>query len=97
MKRIFVLALIIFNIMLVGGAFSEAEEIKVNYISALVAYNKFKKNNAWLVDAMPKYDYEKSHAVGSINLPNDGASDIQKIREMELPFAKNDEIIVYCN
>lgn len=96
MGKVFVLTLIIFNVM--GGAcFAEALNKKVNMISGLVAHNKYQRNNAILLDVMPPSDYEKFHAVGSINLPNDGPGDIQKIREMELPFSKSDEIIVYCS
>lgn len=96
MRITFVLALVVLNTMIIKATYSEAEEIKVNYVSPLVAYNKYKKN-AWLVDAMPVVDYARSHAVGAINLPNDGADDIQKIRVMDMPFAKSDEIVVYCN
>ncbi|MBT1074663.1 rhodanese-like domain-containing protein [Geobacter grbiciae] len=96
MRKKLTLAMFILNIFIVGSAYSESEDIKVNYITPVVASNKFKKN-AWLVDAMPEVDYAKSHAVGAINLPNDGPDDIKKILVMDLPFTKNDEIIVYCN
>ncbi len=97
MKRTFVLALLIFNIMMLGGFIAEAGDAKVNYISAFAAHSKYKKNNAVLIDVMPVVDYERFHAVGAINLPNDGPADIEKIKQMELPFSKNDEIIVYCS
>ncbi len=95
MKRVLVLTLFIFQ-TIVGGSFAESENTNVNYISAFSAHNKYQKNNAILIDVMPTVDYEKFHAAGAINLPNDGPSDIKKIEEMELPFSKNDEIIVYC-
>lgn len=96
MRRTFVQALFIINILIIGGAYANAEDIKINYITPLAASNKFKKN-AWLVDAMPAVDYEKSHAVGAINLPNDGPDDIKKLIVIDLPFGKSDEIVVYCN
>ncbi|EHP86988.1 hypothetical protein GeomeDRAFT_1555 [Geobacter metallireducens RCH3] len=97
MNRTFALALLLLSIMMTGGTYAEAGDAKVNYISAFAAHTKYKNDNAILIDVMPVVDYEKFHAVGAINLPNDGPADIERIKQMELPFTKKDEIIVYCS
>lgn len=97
MKRTFVLLLLIFSIMMAGGIYAKAGDAKINYITAYAAHIKYKKDNAILIDVMPVVDYARFHAVGAINLPNDGPADIERIRQMELPFSKKDEIIVYCS
>lgn len=96
MRKIFICTFII-AISVITTCYAAEENQKINYISAFSAQNKYKKDNAILIDAMATRDFEKFHAVGSINLPNDGEGDLQKIRMMDLPFKASDEIVVYCS
>lgn len=67
-----------------------------NMISAFEAYNKFKKGDAVFIDAMGTDKYAKMHILGAINMPNNGKKDLEFVRNMPMPFAIDQEIIVYC-
>ena len=69
---------------------------EVPRIDAKMAYYKFNAGGVILVDAMDQRTFAKKHILGSICLPNDGREDIERIRNMDMPFPKNREIIVYC-
>jgi rhodanese-related sulfurtransferase len=65
-------------------------------ISAAEAYKIFKTGDAVFVDANPLDAYDRKHILGSVNIPNDGAKDIEALRNMELPFTKDKKLIIYC-
>jgi rhodanese-related sulfurtransferase len=69
---------------------------EVPRIDAKMAYFKYKAGQVILVDAMDQKTFAKKHILGSICLPNDGPVDIERIRNMNIPFPKDKEIIVYC-
>ncbi len=69
---------------------------EVPRIDAKMAYFKYKAGQVILVDAMDYRTFAKKHILGSISLPNDGPADIERIRNMEIPFPKDKEILVYC-
>lgn len=78
------------------SVYAEQRNPQVPRISASTAYKKFMNGDAILIDANPASTYQKTHILGSINMPNDGPEDIEKFRSMPLSFALTDEIIVYC-
>jgi rhodanese-related sulfurtransferase len=94
MKKAIFIILIAFMTTTTGYSAQKLSEIP--RISSNTAFSKFSKGNAILIDANPESTYHKIHVLGSVNLPNDGPADIQKLRDMSLPFNINDEIIVYC-
>ena len=69
---------------------------EVPRIDAKMAYLKYKPGRVILVDAMGPKTFAKKHILGSMSLPNDDSADIERIRDMEIPFPKDKEIIVYC-
>lgn len=86
---------IIFHIFLNQGN-TQTTPSEVPRIDAAMAFYKYKAGNTILIDAMSSKTFIKKHILGSINLPNDGPQDIERIRNMKLPFPKDKEIIVYC-
>ena len=83
-------------LILSGQAVAQIKGPEVPRISAEMAYYKYKTGKVILVDAMDQRTFAKKHILGSISLPNDGARDIECIRNMEIPFPKDTEFIVYC-
>jgi hypothetical protein len=75
---------------------SEVPYPEVPRIDAKLAYLYYKTGKAILVDAMDRTTFNKKRILGSINLPNDGPQDLEKIRNMEMPFQKEMVFIVYC-
>lgn len=69
---------------------------EVPRIDATMAYYKYKAGNTILIDSMTRGTFAKRHALGAINLPNDGPGDLERIMNMELPLSKDKEILVYC-
>jgi len=66
-------------------------------ISAHSAYLKYKQGNVIIIDVMTKKSYAKQHIFGAFNLPGDeGPAALELIKNAELPFPKNKEIILYC-
>lgn len=65
-------------------------------INAYSAYQEYKSGSVFIIAADPEVTYRKYHLVGSINLPNDGPEDIERVKNMELTIPKNKKIIVYC-
>ena len=65
-------------------------------ISAAEAYKIFKTGDAIFIDANPSHAYVEKHILGSVNIPNDGANDIEYVRNTELPFPKDMKLITYC-
>jgi rhodanese-related sulfurtransferase len=96
MKKLVALFLMIFMacVSQVGGEIRDRSEVP--RISAILAYEKFKTGKTILVDANPEATFSKKHILGSFNIPNDGAQDIARMREMILPFKPEQEIVVYC-
>jgi len=88
----FLLSVLIFS----NQAIAQSRHPEVPRISAEMAYYKYKTGKVILVDAMDQRTFAKKHILGSISLPNDGARDIERIRNMEIPFPKDTEFIVYC-
>ena len=78
------------------AAHAETEKKDIPLISARIAYKNFIAGKGILVDSMAKGSYEKNHLIGSINLPNDGRSDLENLRQMQLPFPIDQEIYVFC-
>lgn len=78
------------------SVYADQRNPQVSRISATTAYKKFMNGTAILIDANPSSTYDKTHILGSINMPNDGPADIEKFRNTPLPFNLTDEIIVYC-
>lgn len=89
---IFLLSILIFS----GQAGGQPKLPEVPRIDAKMAYYKFRAGTVILVDAMDHKTFAKKHILGSISLPNDGPADIERIRNMNIPFPKDREIIVYC-
>ena len=69
---------------------------EVPRIDAAMAYYKYNAGNTILIDAMTRETFAKRHALGAINLSNDGPGDLERIMNMELPIPKDKEILVYC-
>ena len=69
---------------------------EVPRIDPTMAYYKYNAGNTILIDAMTRETFAKRHALGAINLPNDGPEDRERIMNMEIPFPKDKEILVYC-
>jgi hypothetical protein len=69
---------------------------EVPRIDSKMAYYKYKAGDSIIIDAMPPSTYAKKHILGAINLPNDGPEDRERIMNMEIPFPKDKEILVYC-
>ncbi len=99
--RMFVLTLFLFyltdvfaqtsNIRVPANAFPEIQRI-----SAESAYLKYRSGRTVFADANTSRTFVVQHILGSINLPNDGPEDIERVRKMNLPFPKDKEIILYC-
>lgn len=77
-------------------AASEVKYPEVPRIDAKMAYLYYKTGQAVLVDAMDRPTFLKKRILGSISLPNDGPQDIERIRNMEIPYPKEIIFIVYC-
>lgn len=69
---------------------------KVPRVSASQAYSIYKSGRAVMIDTMAAHNFRKSHILGSINLPYDGRKDLERIKNMRLPFPKEQLILVYC-
>ena len=95
MLKLIVIVIVSF-VFTAAYAASQEDLSTVKRISAAEAYAKYKKGDAIFVDAMGPHAYAKKHIVGSINMPNDGPQDIQALRDMTIPFALDQEFVVYC-
>ena len=89
---LFLLGILIFA----SQGVAQPKHPEVPRIDAKMAYFKYKAGQVILVDAMDQKTFAKKHILGSICLPNDGPADIERIRNMNIPFPKDKEIIVYC-
>ncbi len=95
MKKSILCTLVIYFILL-NLAKAQTRLPEIPKIDATMAFYKYKAGNTILIDAMPAHDFVKRHILGSINLPNDGSRDIERIRNMKIPFPRDKEILVYC-
>ncbi len=89
------IASVLVLLTLIGGA-AYAKYDEAPRISAAEAYKIFKTGDAIFVDANPPEAYARKHILGSVNIPNDGAKDIEYLRNTELPFDKDMKLITYC-
>jgi hypothetical protein len=88
---------VIFILFLSSQVIAEKHQLpEVPRISAILAYERYKTGKVILVNAMNDEGHKKNHILGAINMPNDGPSDLQRIREGGLVFPPDTEIIVYC-
>jgi rhodanese-related sulfurtransferase len=69
---------------------------EVPRIDATMAYYMYKQGSVVLIDAMGPTTFAQKHILGSINIPNDGPQDLERVRNMDLPFPKEKIILVYC-
>ncbi len=91
-----VLVLGVFMLVAFMGLSAYAKYDEAPRISAAEAYKMFKAGDAIFIDANPPHAYAEKHILGSVNLPNDGAKDIEYVRNAELTFPKDMKIITYC-
>jgi len=95
MKISMLSTLIVFFIFL-NQVSAQTRRLEVPRIDAKMAYYLYKQGNVILIDAMDPKTFKKKHIVGSMNIPNDGPQDIERVRNMEIPFPKEKIILVYC-
>jgi rhodanese-related sulfurtransferase len=69
---------------------------EVPRVDAKMAYNLYRQGQVILIDAMGPKTFAKKHILGSINIPNDGPEDLERVRNMQIPFPREKEILVYC-
>ncbi len=93
-KSVLILGVLMLHMVMGLSAYAKYDEAP--RISAAEAYKIFKTGDAIFVDANPPHAYAQKHILGSVNLPNDGAKDIEYLRNTELPFSKDMKIITYC-
>jgi rhodanese-related sulfurtransferase len=86
---------IVFFIFLEQGN-AQAIHPEVPRIDSAMAFYKYKAGSIILIDAMDRKTFDRKHILGSINIPNDGPQDLERVRNMELPFPKDKNILVYC-
>ena len=94
MKAVSIASMLVFLTFMGVAAYAKYDEAP--RISAAEAYKIFKTGDAIFVDANPPHAYAQKHILGSVNMPNDGAKDIEYLRNTELPFSKDMKVITYC-
>lgn len=94
MKAVSIAAVLMLFTLMGVSAYAKYDEAP--RISAAEAYKLFKTGDVIFVDANPPHAYAQKHILGSVNIPNDGAKDIEYLRNTELPFSKDLKIITYC-
>ena len=94
MKKYIFLCIFIMALFISGIAPMQNPEVP--RIDAKMAYYLYKQEQVILIDAMGPKTFAKKHILGSINIPNDGPQDIERVRNMEIPFPKEKIIFVYC-
>lgn len=84
------------SLLFVFTGLSIAKYDEAPRISAAEAYKIFKTGDAIFIDANAPDAYARKHILGSVNIPNDGAKDMEYVRNTELPFSKETKVITYC-
>ena len=96
MMKFLLIAMLLTYSSSISFADEELSITEVPRISAAVAYFKYKSGYVVFIDAMNPKAFAYKHILGAINIPNNGAKDIERLREMDLPFSPQQEVIVYC-
>lgn len=96
MKKYLLWLLMMISIVASTEGNSQTIHPEVPRIDAQMAFYIYKQGNVILIDAMGPETFAKKHILGSINIRNDGPQDIERVRNMELPFPKDKNILVYC-
>jgi len=94
LKVYFVIGVFMFVTVMGFPAYAKYDEAP--RISAAEAYKLFKIGDAIFIDANPPHAYTQKHILGSVNIPNDGAADIENLRNTEIAFPKDTKLITYC-
>ena len=95
MKMSILYVLVVSSIFL-GQGYTQTVYPEAPRIDAKMAYYMYKNGIVVLIDAMPPITFAQKHILGSINIPNDGPEDLERARNMKLPFPKDRNILVYC-
>jgi len=97
--KISILYVLVVSAIFLDQGYTQTDQDRANVprIDVTMAYYMYKQGSVVLIDAMGPQTFAQKHIVGSINIPNDGPQDLERVRNMNIPLPKDKIILVYCN
>jgi hypothetical protein len=94
--KVFISCITFLFMFLCSNGICQDTHPEVARIDATMALYMYKHGSVVVIGAMGLKTFAKKHILGSIYIPMDGPQDLERVRNMELLFPKEKQILVYC-